>query len=77
MEFLKTFAHVLGTYKSPLAFDQVYHVGMFETAWSSEQTKFPFTALNTELNCLYFTRSGTDNHQNCCTGEAVGRRSIF
>ena len=30
MEFLKTLVHALGTYKSPLSFDRVVLVEMFE-----------------------------------------------
>ena len=58
MEFL---VRALGTYKSPLSFDRVVLVEMFEIGVNNAHTSDanPFTALYTNCDCLYLTRSGS------------------
>ena len=67
MELLNTLVRALGAYKSPLSFDRVVLVEMFEIGVNKAHILSganPFTALCTNSDCLYLTHSGSGSKFN-------------
>ena len=65
----------LGIYKSPLTFDRVVLVEMFETDLDNAHMSSganPFTALCTSCDCLSVTRSGSGSQFNGFNSESLG-----
>ena len=77
MEFLKTLVRALETYKSPLSFDRVVLVEIFEIGVNNAHIQYganPFIALYTNCDCLYLTRSGSGSQFNCSNSGSLGAR---
>ena len=75
MEFLNTLDCAFGTYKSPLSFDRVVLVEMFEIGVNNAHIKSganPFTALYINCDCLYLKRSGSGSQFNCPNSGSLG-----